>query len=34
MDDDTIKTKILRLIEQQNEDTLELIYQILLKLTY
>ncbi len=34
MDNDTIKTKILQLIEQQNEDTLELIYQILLKLTY
>lgn len=34
MDDDTIKTKLLRLIEQQDEDTLELIYQILLKLTY
>lgn len=34
MDDDTIKTKILQLIEQQSEDTLELIYQILLKLTY
>ena len=34
MDDDTIKTKILQLIERQSEDTLELIYQILLKLTY
>lgn len=34
MDDDTIKTKILQLIEQQSDDTLELIYQILLKLTY
>ena len=34
MDNETIKTKILQLIEQQNEDTLELIYQILLKLTY
>ena len=34
MDDDTIKTKLLRLIEQQDEDTLDLIYQILLKLTY
>lgn len=34
MDNDTIKTKILQLIEQQSDDTLELIYQILLKLTY